>query len=77
VACCILSDVAGPGMSQVNDLYLFPSLDELRTLASSAVVGLRPGYRSSWFLDLLAQLGIPSVSAEPSRLARRSSDKAR
>ena len=39
-----------------SDLYLFPSIDELRTLPSSAVEGLRLGYRSRWFLDLLAEL---------------------
>jgi len=39
-----------------SDLYLFPSIDELRTLTSSAVAGLRLGYRSRWFLDLLAEL---------------------
>jgi N-glycosylase/DNA lyase len=39
-----------------SDLYLFPSIDELRTLPSSAVEGLRLGYRSRWLLDLLAEL---------------------
>jgi len=53
-----------------------PSLDKLRTLASSTVAGLQLGSRSRWFLDLPAHLGIPLVSVEPSRLAPRSSDKA-
>jgi N-glycosylase/DNA lyase len=39
-----------------TDLYLFPSLDELRTLSSSAVGDLRLGYRSPWVVDLLAKL---------------------
>lgn len=39
-----------------SDLYLFPSLGELRTLSSSAVGDLRLGYRSSWVVDLLARL---------------------
>jgi 3-methyladenine DNA glycosylase/8-oxoguanine DNA glycosylase len=39
-----------------SDLYLFPSVDELRTLASSTVAGLRLGYRSTWCLGLLARL---------------------
>lgn len=39
-----------------SDLYLFPSVDELRTITPSIVAGLRLGYRSSWFLDLLKGL---------------------
>jgi N-glycosylase/DNA lyase len=39
-----------------SDMYLFPSVDELRTLTLSTVAGLRLGYRSSWLLGLLAQL---------------------
>jgi len=39
-----------------NDLYLFPSLDELCALSSSDVADLRLGYRSPWFVDLLARL---------------------
>ncbi len=39
-----------------SDLYLFPSVDELRTLTSSTVESLRLGYRTSWFLGLVAGL---------------------
>ena len=39
-----------------SDLYLFPSVDQLRTLTPSIVAGLRLGYRSSWLLGLLAEL---------------------
>lgn len=39
-----------------SDMYLFPSVDELRTLTSSTVASLRLGYRSSWLLGLLAGL---------------------
>ncbi len=39
-----------------SDLYLFPSIGELRTLTSSTVKSLRLGYRSSWLLGLLAGL---------------------
>ena len=39
-----------------SDMYLFPSVDELRTLTSSTVAVLRLGYRSSWLLGLIARL---------------------
>src|SRR5664280_2006755 len=39
-----------------SDLYLFPSVDELRTITPSIVAGLRLGYRSSWLLGLIAGL---------------------
>jgi len=39
-----------------SELYLFPSLDELRSLNSSAVAGWHLGYRAQWFTDLIGAL---------------------
>ena len=39
-----------------SEFYVFPSVDDLRTLTPSTVAGLRLGYRSRWFLELLAGL---------------------
>lgn len=37
-------------------LYTFPSVEQLRTLTEDAVAGLRLGYRSTWFLEMLKSL---------------------
>ena len=39
-----------------SELYLFPSLEELRSLNSSAIAGWHLGYRAQWFTDLVAEL---------------------
>jgi 3-methyladenine DNA glycosylase/8-oxoguanine DNA glycosylase len=39
-----------------QQLRFFPTLAQLKTLSASAVGGLRLGYRTRWFLELLARI---------------------
>jgi N-glycosylase/DNA lyase len=56
-----------------SDLYLFPSLEELRSLNSSAVSGWHLGYRAQWFRDLIA--GLPDEPALQSLAATSSKER--
>lgn len=39
-----------------SDLCVFPSVDQLRTLTKEAIEGLRLGYRSQWFAEMVRAL---------------------